>query len=54
MSDGYVEDEWRALTNLTLNFGLRSEYQAKVFNQGVDINDKEIYRPPARLRSCRT
>jgi hypothetical protein len=43
MWDGYIEDEWRALSNVTLQLGLRYEYQAKVFNQGVDINDKNIF-----------
>ena len=43
MWDGYVEDEWRVRQNLTLQLGLRYEYQAKVFNQGVDINDRNIF-----------
>jgi carboxypeptidase family protein len=43
MWDGYVEDEWRALSNLTLHLGLRYELQAKVFNQGLDINDTNIF-----------
>ncbi len=43
MWDGYVEDEWRVRSNLTLQLGLRYEYQARVFNQGVDINDKNIF-----------
>ena len=43
MWDGYVEDEWRALSNLTLQLGLRYELQAKVFNQGLDLNDKNIF-----------
>ncbi len=29
--------------DLTLKLGLRYDYQAKVFNQGVDINDKNIF-----------
>ncbi len=43
MWDTYVEDEWKPLANLTLHLGLRYEYQAKVFNQGVDINDKAMF-----------
>ncbi len=41
--DTYVEDEWKPLPGLTLNLGLRYEYQAKVFDQGRDLNDKAIF-----------
>ena len=41
--DTYVEDEWKPLAGLTLNLGLRYEYQAKVFDQGRDLNDKSIF-----------
>jgi hypothetical protein len=41
--DTYVEDEWKPLAGLTLNLGLRYEYQAKVFDQGRDLNDKAIF-----------
>jgi carboxypeptidase family protein len=41
--DTYVEDEWKPRAGVTLNLGLRYEYQAKVFNQGRDLNDKEIF-----------
>src|SRR5262245_48059340 len=41
--DTYVEDEWKPLAGLTLNLGLRYEYQAKVFDQGRDLNDKTIF-----------
>jgi len=41
--DTYVEDEWKPRAGVTLNLGLRYEYQAKVYNQGRDLNDKEIF-----------
>jgi hypothetical protein len=41
--DSYVEDEWKPVAGLTLNLGLRYEYQAKVFNQGRDLNDTTIF-----------
>ena len=43
MSDYYVEDEWKPVGNVTLNLGLRYEYQFKIFNQDRDINDKGIF-----------
>jgi hypothetical protein len=43
MWDTYVEDEWKPAAGLTLNLGLRYEYQAKVFNQGRDLNDASIF-----------
>ena len=43
MWDTYVEDEWKPAAGLTLNLGLRYEYQAKVFDQGRDLNDKNIF-----------
>jgi len=43
MWDTYIEDEWKPAAGLTLNLGLRYEYQAKVFNQGRDLNDKNIF-----------
>jgi len=41
--DTYVEDEWKPAAGVTLNLGLRYEYQGKVFNQGRDLNDKDIF-----------
>jgi hypothetical protein len=41
--DTYVEDEYKPAAGLTLNLGLRYEYQAKVFDQGRDLNDKNIF-----------
>ena len=43
MWDTYVEDEWKPAAGVTLNLGLRYEYQAKIFNQGLDLNDKNIF-----------
>jgi len=37
--DTYVEDEWKPSAGLTLNLGLRYEYQGKVFNQHRDLNN---------------
>ena len=42
-SDVYVQDEWRPVSTVTLSLGLRYEYQAKAFGQGLDLNDKEIF-----------
>ena len=41
--DTYVEDEWKPAAGVTLNLGLRYEYQGKVFNQGRDLNDRAIF-----------
>ncbi|HEY3160651.1 MAG TPA: hypothetical protein VGJ78_16915, partial [Vicinamibacterales bacterium] len=43
MWDAYVEDEWKPAPGVTLNLGLRYDYQAKVFDQGRDLNDKNIF-----------
>ncbi len=39
----YVQDEWRPVSNLTINLGVRWDYQAKVLNTGLDINDKTMF-----------
>ena len=41
--DVYVQDEWRPTSTVTLSLGLRYEYQAEAFGQGLDLNDKEIF-----------
>jgi hypothetical protein len=41
--DVYIQDEWRPASTVTLSLGLRYEYQAKAFGQGLDLNDKEIF-----------
>jgi carboxypeptidase family protein len=38
----YIQDEWRPVSNVTLNIGLRYQYQ-KGFNQQLDINDKTMF-----------
>ena len=43
MWDTYVEDEWKPAAGVTLNLGLRYDYQAKVFDQGRDLNDKSTF-----------
>ncbi len=44
--DTYVSDEWKPVAGLTLNLGLRYEYQARVFNQGRTLNDKDFQGNP--------
>ena len=43
MWDTYVEDEWKPAAGVTLNLGLRYDYQAKVFDQGRNLNDASIF-----------
>ena len=40
MWSAYVQDEWKPASNVTVSLGVRYEYQAKGFNQGLDINDR--------------
>jgi hypothetical protein len=41
--DTYVEDEWKPASGVTLNLGVRYDYQAKVFDQGRNLNDASIF-----------
>jgi hypothetical protein len=43
MWDTYIEDEWRLLSSLTLQLGLRYDVQTKIFNEDADINDKKLF-----------
>jgi hypothetical protein len=45
----YIEDEWRPVSNVTLNLGLRYQYQ-KGFNQQLDINDKTMFPTTGTIR----
>lgn len=49
---GYVHDEWRPLSNLTVDIGLRYENQYKSFNNDIDLSDrprlKELIDPTTR------
>ncbi len=39
----YAQDEWKPVSNVTLSLGLRYDYQAKVWNTRLDINDKNMF-----------
>jgi len=39
----YVQDEWRPVSNVTLNLGLRWDYQAQLLNTGLDFNDPNMF-----------
>ena len=41
--NGYAQDEWKVTSGLTLTLGLRYDYEAKVFGQDLDLNNKEIF-----------
>ena len=46
----FVQDEWRPRSNVTLNVGLRWDYQAQVLNTGLDINDPAMFPTTGTLR----
>jgi len=47
MSNYYVEDEWKPAAGMTLNLGLRYDYQFHGFNQGLTLDSKDpVYGIP--------
>ena len=41
LSNVYVEDEWKPAAGVTLNLGLRYDYQFYAFNQGMSLDAKD-------------
>src|SRR6185503_10667990 len=47
MTNYYVEDEWKPAGGVTLNLGLRYDYQMHGFNQGLSLDAKDpVYGTP--------
>ena len=50
---GYIQDDWKAMPNLTLNMGLRWEYFTPLRNKGTEIN-YPVLGPPGQELSGMT
>ena len=42
-NEAYVQDEWKPVSRLTLNLGLRYDIQTKIWNDTLNINDKNYF-----------
>lgn len=43
---GYLQDDWKARPNLTVNLGVRYEYFGDLTNKGFDVNDMVLSTTP--------
>ena len=43
---GYAQDEWKPKAGLTVNYGLRYDYEMHAFNQGISASSKDFQGNP--------